>query len=206
MAPEFLNDRLVMTKRFGPRSPVPPTEAGEAGEANEAAEATEASADAAPADAAQAELEKLVRAEEAEARRKVNERDAVETRRRHQEVRAALGETMTRLRERLRDTEQELQALESLRQQLDGAGDAPMTSAQLHELKRAIHQAHMETVRHALSGERRFAEGAATGGGLLGAPLGALTRLGLALTWPLLVALLVCFLGTLLVLVRLFGL
>jgi len=153
------------------------------------------------------ELNRLLTEEEREARRKVGERDLAETHRRRQEVRAAIEETLAGVREQARRLDHERLVLESLREQLDGAGDAPMTPAALHRLKVAIHQAHMETVRRALDDRPAAgAPGERGGDALLRAPVLKLTRLGLALSWPVLVAALICWLLSMALLMRVFGL
>lgn len=164
MARDFLNNRLVTAKGFGPgdKSPEKPDE-----------------------------LETILEKEDSHTRQQVTRRDVAETGRRKSEVERELNEIITTMEEERELAEEKLTRFAEVRAMLSALPDN-VDEKGLFEVKQAIRKAHMEMVKH--HQDSLAEEGAPAGSPAESWPtlsFGTLSKAGLALTWPLILAILI---------------
>ncbi|MDT8389200.1 MAG: hypothetical protein RRC34_01670 [Lentisphaeria bacterium] len=162
MPPDFLNTRLVTAKGFGPGD----------------SKAPEASDD----------LETILEKEDTRTRKKVIRRDVAETGRRKSEVERDLNEIIATLEDERRLAEEKLTRFAEVREMVSTLPDN-VDEKGLFEVKRAIREAHMEMVKHhrdSLAEDGAPAINPAEA--WMELSFSALTKAGLALTWPLILA------------------
>jgi len=165
----FLNERLVVTPRF--------SQGGETAAAAKADEQT--SSDRAT---------QLVRREEKAMQTEALRQDASELSRRKLEVMAQLGGALQRLEAEQEVLVLELEALRGARRDVSALGEleADGDGARVRRAARVLETAHLELVK----AERRHAGDVAdSGAGLVDLGFGELTRVGLAMSWPLILTL-----------------
>jgi hypothetical protein len=178
MTAKFLNDRLVASKRFSPGSSQQTDRPK-----GEAAAATESGAKA-------DDLKHILDTEDRHTRNAVMARDLAETRKHRREVAAMLADmTESLMQEQAMLTEQ-ARLFRELRQKLEEIGDH-FTAEELRPVKRTVEEASLELSRFVR--DRRGGAGDPAPDRPL--PLATLswgqaTCLGIALTWPLITAVL----------------
>ena len=176
MSARFLNERLVTTERFGPKEkPLVLPDDRRPVETQAAGPATD--------------VQDLIRAESEKLKQNAISADLAETYRRRDEVLSRLRDVLGALEReqeeiagRLTLLQQKRDALESLRAS-DGARADLST---LRQLRQEVQGTHIELVKI----ERERAEDREEGFRLLSLTFGQLTRLGIGLSWPVIVALL----------------
>ncbi len=182
MPRNFLSNRLMTAKRFAP---------------------AEAQLPSAPPATLAADLERLLKVEEQTTRAKVIERDTAETIRRRDEIHRDLATLVASLKNEQQAVAEKLARFGALEQRVAqlSALDDPGSVA---EVKRAVREAHLEMVVHYRDG---LAQEGAEAGAWNPASLsfGQLARLGLGLTWPLLLGLLLAALVVAIALATVFG-
>jgi hypothetical protein len=176
---KFVNERLVTTDLFGLKS----TKQGEPG-AEEKVEKTQVPQDA---PAASANLDAILRQEASHVRTQALRGDLRELVRRRLEVVQILRETLAEMELRRQELDEQRQSLQHIQRQVE---ELPETIAEndlesFRISRRIVDQAHLEVVRCAKTREDRA--GAALPE-LSGLGFGQLTRLGIALAWPLILA------------------
>jgi len=192
MSARFLNERLVATRRFQPK------EAGEAGDRDDStpqeAQPGAASADEVPGPGRDAALEALLRAEEQRTKHEALAHDLVEARRRRDELLEQLGDAIAGL-------EKDAAALGDrtalLQQRRESIRALELSSEECRELsvlrlaKQELHHAHLELVKLDRDSGRRPDMSVA----VASLSLAQITRVGLGLTWPLLLVILAAAAG-----------
>lgn len=202
MAARFLNDRLVTTPSFKPAGGSgrePDTQRTEPTAGPE--ESPAAGGDTAPQKTA---LDALLRAEEQRTRNEALAHDLAEAERRRDELVERLDETIADLEketaalgEQMASLRQRREALAALRLDLDASG---RDLGALRSAKQQLHHTHIELVK--LSRQRdRQPLGQAMFPSL---SLGQLARVGLGLTWPVILALLASAAGIIAALIWVF--
>ncbi len=182
MPRNFLSNRLMTAKRFAP---------------------VEVQVPAAPTATPPDDLERLLQVEQQTTRAKVVQRDAAETIRRRDEIRRDLAALVASLRDEQEAVAEKLARFSALEQRVAqlSAQDDP---GSLAEVKRAVREAHLEMVVHYRDGLAQ--EGAASSAwNPAELSFGQLARLGLGLTWPLLLGLLLAALIVAVALSTVFG-
>jgi len=166
MSGDFLDSRLVTAKRFSPGRRQP--------------------AESAPADEP-AELQELLRKEDDRTRAKVTERDAGETRRRRCEIIETLEALTTRLRTEAAAAAERVELFGALAEKLRGLPDE-LKPEDVADVKRAVEVARLEVATFARD---RAADARPQAGiDLRSLRRGEWARIGLAITWPLIAAIL----------------
>ena len=172
MAAKFLNERLVTTRRFGPNEDGEPP-----------AETPQASA---PAQEPEPQLESLLRKEAAETQKAVQYESLVELLRHQQELVTRLRDTVTDLEDERKTLTDHLEVFHQLQASLSKPGpqrDADPAAPSVKELRQLVYTAHMELLKFE---KERSESTAGNSHELLSLTFGQLSRIGLALTWPIL--------------------
>ncbi len=214
---QFINEALVTSKRFGPpthtqapkSTPAPEPDADEAPSALPAAAETTPDAPPDPADSAATSVASSPEAERAPAptpvepvtalhrreddhlRAELMQEEVAEFRRRRQELRNQLHRDVSALEHGLADTEARLDFLKRLQRTLEQVQDTtPLTATEFRQARQELEQIRLELLK--LERDKLEATPATSAPGLEihSLTFGQLTRLGLGLTWPLVLALL----------------
>lgn len=164
MGRDFLNNRLVTARGFGPGDKKP------AGKSDD--------------------LQTILEKEDDQTRQQVTRRDVVETGRRKTEVERDLNEIITAMEEERQLAEEKLTRFAEVRKMLSALPDN-VNEQELFEIKRAIREAHMEMVKHHRDSLVEEGEGTATPAqSWTSLSFSTLSKAGLALTWPVILAIL----------------
>lgn len=216
---QFINEALVTSKRFGPpthtqapkSTPTPEPDAAEAPSAPPAAAETTPDAPPDPADSAATHVASSPEAERAPApapaepvtalhrreddhlRAELMQEEVAEFGRRRQELRNQLHRDVSALEHGLADTEARLDFLKRLQRTLEQVqvqDTTPLTATEFRQARQELEQIRLELLK--LERDKLEATPATSAPGLEihSLTFGQLTRLGLGLTWPLILALL----------------
>lgn len=151
----------------------------------------------------QDDLDRMRRREEAKTRQKVKKRDLAETRRQKQDMEAMLREVTEELRHESSQLTAALATLQDVQGAMESIPDA-FTEDQLKSVKQTLRRAQVEIAK--ANKVRPKAEHADPPADIRAYSVRQLTKMGLALTWPLILALTVIGGGLIGVLYLLFSL
>jgi hypothetical protein len=177
---KFVNERLVTTNLFGLKG----AKQGEPG-TEEKVEKTQAPQEV-PADSAN--LDDILRQEASHVRTQALRGDLRELARRRLEVVQIMRETLAEMELRRQELDERRQSLQHIQRQVEELPEiiAESDLESFRISRRIVEQAHLEVVRCAKTRAERA--GAASSPELSGLGFGQLTRLGIALAWPLILA------------------